>query len=91
MFAMLKEIAICMVFLYIVLTIAYANRDPWSFYQFQNYENILNGGTFSKSIGNYTVSFVDVSNAFFSEKLHVCSNDKFHCLCLFLKNELIFF
>lgn len=64
MFAMLKEIAICMVFLYIVLTIAYANRDPWSFYQFQNYENILNGGTFSKSIGNYTVSFVDVSYAF---------------------------
>ena len=64
MFAMFKEIAICMVFLYIVLTIAYANRDPWSFYQFQNYENILNGGTFSKSIGNYTVSFVDVSYAF---------------------------
>lgn len=64
MFAMFKEIAICMVFLYIVLTIAYANRDPWSFHQFQNYENILNGGTFSKSIGNYTVSFVDVSTAF---------------------------
>lgn len=61
MYAMLKEIAICMVFLYIVLTIAYANRDPWSFTQFQNYENILNAGTFASAIGNNTVKFVDVS------------------------------
>nr|XP_034310453.1 uncharacterized protein LOC105340501 isoform X2 [Crassostrea gigas] len=62
MFAMLKEITICMVFLYIVLTIAYANRDPWSFTQFQNYENILNAGTFASAIGNNTVKFVDIDS-----------------------------
>lgn len=71
MFAMLKEIAICMVFLYIVLTIAYANRDPWSFTQFQNYENILNAGTFASAIGNNTVKFVDVSRQL-KHKKDVC-------------------
>jgi hypothetical protein len=60
MFAMLKEIAICIVFLYIVLTIAYANRDPWSYIQHKNYDNIFNEGDFARSIGNYTIRFVDV-------------------------------
>ncbi|XP_062611467.1 uncharacterized protein LOC134273293 [Saccostrea cucullata] len=62
MYAMFKEIGICIMFLYIVLTIAYANRDPWSYIQYSNYENILNKGTFAREIGNYTVSFIDINS-----------------------------
>ncbi|XP_055995228.1 uncharacterized protein LOC125649388 [Ostrea edulis] len=62
MFAMLKEIAVCMLFLYIVLTIAYANRDPWSHVQYKNYDNIFNKGYFARAIGNYSVHFVNIDS-----------------------------
>lgn len=58
MYSLLKEIAICVFFLYFILMIAYTNRDPWSYRQYNNYNNMFNLGAFSPS---YTVKFEEVN------------------------------
>ncbi|XP_052071199.1 polycystin family receptor for egg jelly-like [Mytilus californianus] len=59
MYSLLKEIAICVFFLYFVLMIAYTNRDPWSYNQYTTYNNMFNLGSFSPS---YTVQFDQVNS-----------------------------
>ncbi|VDI78620.1 Hypothetical predicted protein [Mytilus galloprovincialis] len=59
MYSLLKEIAICVFFLYFVLMIAYSNRDPWSYNQYSTYNNMFNLGSFSPS---YTVQFDQVNS-----------------------------
>ena len=57
MYALLKEIAICVFFLYFVLMIAYTNRDPWSYYQYSTYNNMFNLGKYSPT---YSTQFKQV-------------------------------
>ncbi|KAK3094947.1 hypothetical protein FSP39_008255 [Pinctada imbricata] len=59
MFGMLKEIAICIVFINFILTIAYTNRDPWSYKMYANYDNIFNKAEFST---NYSMKFHDIKS-----------------------------
>lgn len=59
MYAMLKEVALCMVFLYFCLMIGYTNRDPWSYHLFTTYDKIFNKAQFAGD--NYSVEFEKVS------------------------------
>lgn len=59
MYAMLKEVALCMVFLYFCLMIGYTNRDPWSYHLFTTYDKIFNKAQFAGD--NYSVEFEKVT------------------------------
>lgn len=60
MHEIIKEIVVCMLYLFLILLLAYTNRDLWSFRMNVNYNNIFNKGDFEGAITGSRQSFENV-------------------------------
>ena len=47
MYSVVREILFYLLFLYLMMMVAYGNRDPWSLYMYQNHKNMFQHGSYS--------------------------------------------
>ena len=62
--SILRELLFYLLFLYLLLMVAYGNRDPWSVYIYQSMENTYaKGDSYNGEVGTYEITKVSVDDS----------------------------
>jgi len=62
MHEIIKEVVVCVIYVFLVLLLAYTNRDPRSYSLNLTYDNIFNKGEFDRAVLGERQAFDSVSS-----------------------------